>query len=232
MVKKMKEIRIGRPSPSWMQTFADLMMQLMIFFVMLFAISAATVEDQLKEIKERFDSYVVETKVEKFVNVVLNEKGLTVSLQNKLMFDSGEADIFDEAKTMLRNLTTILLEYPNNAKIEGHTDNRAIHNEKFPSNWELSTARATNVTRFLLEELGFPPARLSSAGFAEFHPVVANDTPMNRSLNRRVDLVVQRLSLEQMKQIREEKNIRPFDDKKKVKYGLDVERKEAEVEKN
>ena len=218
MAKKQADISIGKSAPPWMQTFADLMMQLLIFFVMLFALSAASVEEQLKEIKRRVDNYVESVKKQEYVKTKINEKGLVISLQNKVMFDSGKAEIFDEAKQILNNITKILIDYPNNVRIEGHTDNRPIHTAEFPSNWELSTARSTNMTRYLLEDLSFPPKRISSAGYAEYHPVVENDTPEHMALNRRVDIVVSRISLEQQKRLRMAKHdgrMRPFDDKEK-----------------
>jgi chemotaxis protein MotB len=75
-------------------------------------------------------------------------------------------------------------------RIEGHTDDVPISTREFRSNWELSTARAATVIRFLTERVGFDPRRLSAAGYGEFHPRVANDTPENRARNRRVDIVI------------------------------------------
>ena len=75
-------------------------------------------------------------------------------------------------------------------RIEGHTDDVPIHTREFQSNWELSTARAATVIRFLIERVAFDPRRLSAAGYGEFHPRVANDTPENRARNRRVDIVI------------------------------------------
>jgi len=216
MPNKPADIQVGKSSPAWMMTYSDLMTQLLIFFVMLFALSSASVEEQLKEIKRRVDTYVAESKLVEFVKTGIDEKGLVVSLQNKVMFDSGKAEIFEEAKKILNNITAILLEYPNSVKIEGHTDNRPINTPEFPSNWELSTARATNLTRYIVVDLKFPPERLSSAGYAEFHPVAPNDTEDNMALNRRVDIVVSRLSLEQQKNIRMAKTKGRMDPFKKV----------------
>jgi chemotaxis protein MotB len=75
-------------------------------------------------------------------------------------------------------------------RIEGHTDNVPIHNSKFHSNWELSTERATELIRILINKYGFAPERLSAAGYSQYHPVAANDTQEGRGLNRRVDVVV------------------------------------------
>ena len=75
-------------------------------------------------------------------------------------------------------------------RIEGHTDNVPIRTARYSSNWELSTARASAVVAYLVESSGFDPARLSAAGYGEFHPRVANDTPENRARNRRIDIVI------------------------------------------
>ena len=80
-------------------------------------------------------------------------------------------------------------------RVEGHTDNLPINTPRFPSNWELSTARATSVIRYLIEEENLDPERLSAAGYGEYRPIDANDTPEGRARNRRVDLVILRLGL-------------------------------------
>ena len=79
---------------------------------------------------------------------------------------------------------------PYDLRIEGHTDNVPIHTAQFASNWELSTARASELAKILILRYGFAPARLSAAGYAEYHPVAGNDTPEGRSQNRRVDIIV------------------------------------------
>ena len=96
----------------------------------------------------------------------------------------------------MKDITKEIGDVPNNVRVEGHTDNVPIGVElksKFPTNWELSTARATNVTRYVLEALNFPPKRISSAGYGEYQPVMDNDTEEHKAMNRRVDIVVQRI---------------------------------------
>jgi len=190
------EIQIGRPTPTWMLTYADMMTQVLIFFVMMFALASAMNEMQLINLKKKLEAYVTEQQLENYIGLTINEKGLVVSLREKLMFDSGGAEIYQEAKDILKDITKEIGDVPNNTRIEGHTDNVPIGPElksKFPTNWELSTARATNVTRYLLETLNFPPQRISSAGYGEYQPVVDNDTEEHRGMNRRVDIVVQRI---------------------------------------
>ncbi len=191
-----EEIKIGRPAPTWMLTYSDLMTQVLIFFVMMFALASAMNEMQLIRLKKKLEAYVTEEQLENYIGLTINEKGLVVSLREKLMFDSGRAEIYEEAKNILKDITSEIVDVPNNTRIEGHTDNVPIGPElksKFPTNWELSTARATNVTRYLLETLNFPPKRISSAGYGEYQPVADNDTEEHKAMNRRVDIVVQRI---------------------------------------
>ncbi len=191
-----KEIQIGKPTPAWMLTYADMITQLLIFFVMMFALASAMNEMQLIELKKKLEAYVTGQQLGNYIGLTINEKGLVVSLREKLMFDSGRAEIHQEAKDILKDITIEIGDVPNNTRIEGHTDNVPIGPElksTFPTNWELSTARATNVTRYLLETLNFPPQRISSAGYGEYHPVVDNDTEEHKAMNRRVDIVVQRI---------------------------------------
>jgi len=188
-----KEIQVGKSSPPWMTTYSDLMTQILIFFVMLFALAAALNELQLIELKRHLEKYVVENNLEDAVGLQINEKGLVISLMEKYMFDSGKAEIYPEAEVILEEIVKECITVPNNMNIEGHTDNVPIHTPEFPSNWELSAARATNVTRYLIEKLDFPPKRLASGGYGEYQPVASNDTPDGRTKNRRVDVIVRRL---------------------------------------
>jgi chemotaxis protein MotB len=199
-IKKSEVEEIGRPSPAWMTSYSDLVTQLLTFFIMLFALSSATTEDQLKKIKQKIDNYVTENKLEKFVSTKITLKeGLVITFSEKYMFDPGKADIYNEAKEVIKNIAQLLVDEPNRISIEGHTDNTPISTPEFPSNWELSTARATRILRYLLEELKFEPKRLTAAGFGEWHPVVDNDTPENRAKNRRVDIIVRRMDLDEMR---------------------------------
>lgn len=203
-IKKKSEVgELGKPAPAWMVSYSDLVTQLLTFFIMLFALSAAATEDQLKKIKQKIDNYVIENHLEKFVSTKITQKeGLIITFSEKYMFDSGKADIYSEAKEVIKNISSLLVEEPNRISIEGHTDNTPINTPEFPSNWELSTKRATNVLKYLLEELKFDPKRLTAAGFGEWHPVAPNDTPENKAKNRRVDLIVRRLDIEEMREWR------------------------------
>jgi chemotaxis protein MotB len=121
--------------------------------------------------------------------------GLVISLREVGFFPSGSAQLRLAAVPALRRIAQILLERPYQIRIEGHTDNIRIHTAQFASNWELSTARAIEVVRMLISDMGFIPARLSVGGYGEFHPIAPNITDEGRALNRRVDVVILRRSI-------------------------------------
>ncbi|MBD3169325.1 MAG: OmpA family protein, partial [candidate division Zixibacteria bacterium] len=98
---------------------------------------------------------------------------------------------------ILLKLSKILTKIPNDIRIEGHTDNIPINTPEFPSNWELSTARATTVLRFLVESCGINPDKVSALGYGEHRPIGPNDTIENRRKNRRTDIVVLRAEASQ-----------------------------------
>jgi chemotaxis protein MotB len=124
------------------------------------------------------------------VDVVQDERGLVISLPESATFSSGRADLTSEAMAFLSELVEKLRPSPVDVRVEGHTDDRPIHGGLYPTNWELSTARASAVVLYLITAAAFEPARLSAAGYGEFHPRAPNDSPENRARNRRVDLVV------------------------------------------
>ena len=94
------------------------------------------------------------------------------------------------AEVLIGRVAAVLADAPNQVRVEGHTDDVPIHTWRFNSNWDLSTARATRVVEFLSSRAGIAPARLSAAGYGEFHPRASNDTAASRARNRRVDIVV------------------------------------------
>lgn len=119
---------------------------------------------------------------------------LTVNLVDRILFDSGKAEIKNDGKSVLDKVGSILNTVKDkNIRIEGHTDNKPISGEllaKYPSNWELSTARATAVARYLQDRAKVDPARLLATGYGEYRPVASNDTPESRGLNRRIEIVL------------------------------------------
>ena len=113
-----------------------------------------------------------------------------VSLREVGFFNSGEAELLENGHATLTRIATILGGRGFEIRVEGHTDNVRIHNSRFRSNWDLSTARATTVVALLIERHQFDPSLVSAAGYAEYRPVAANVSPEGRAANRRIDLVV------------------------------------------
>jgi len=124
------------------------------------------------------------------VEVRSGREGLVISLREAGFFDSGSAGVKVGSQQAFSRMATLLGERQYNIRIEGHTDNVRIHNAQFTSNWELSTARSTEMIRLLIMKYGFEPKRLSAGGYGEYHPIATNSTEAGRALNRRVDVVV------------------------------------------
>jgi chemotaxis protein MotB len=124
------------------------------------------------------------------VKMRVTPEGLVVSLREVGFFNSGEAELLDNGHTTLTRIANILGGRGFEIRVEGHTDNVPVHNMRFKSNWELSTARATTVVALLVERHGFDPSLVSAAGYSEYRPVADNKTPQGRADNRRIDLVV------------------------------------------
>jgi len=116
--------------------------------------------------------------------------GLVISLREVGFFESGSAQMKSESQLAFDRIATMLRQRDYRLRIEGHTDDVPIHTARFSSNWELSTARATEIVRLLVVRNGFAPDRLSAAGYAEYHPIAVNDTAEGRGMNRRVDVVI------------------------------------------
>jgi len=116
--------------------------------------------------------------------------GLVVSLREIGFFDSGSAEIRANSLTAFSRLANLLVQKQYRIRVEGHTDNVPIHNQRFADNWELSTARATQMIHLLISKYDFPPERLSAAGYAQFHPVSDNQSEAGRAKNRRLDVVI------------------------------------------
>jgi len=124
------------------------------------------------------------------VELSLQQRGLVLSLKEAAFFAPGEDAISPAARPILAKTAAALEQVPGQIRLEGHTDDTPIRSRRFPSNWQLSTARAVAVLRLLTGEFHFPPERLALAGYGEFEPLESNNTEAGRRKNRRVDLVV------------------------------------------
>ena len=158
--------------------------------------SAAASGDAAAESRGEIDRLAgaVENRVSDFIDdelieVERNDYWLEIEIKAQLLFASGSGVLLSDAVPVLEDFATVLRDVPNLVNVEGFTDNVPIRNGRFPSNWELSAARAATVVR-LFEENGVAPERLSATGYGEHRPIAANDTPEGRARNRRVVLVV------------------------------------------
>lgn len=119
-----------------------------------------------------------------------NAEGVLISISERLLFQAGSADIQPSAKAVLDQLAGMLKTIPNDVRIVAHTDPTPPVNPRYPTNWDLSTARAVNIVRYFVEYGGIEPARLTAAGQAEYHPIHPNDTPEHMAFNRRADIII------------------------------------------
>lgn len=154
-------------------------------------------EARLAKVKNTYDQLVgaLENEIERGELTISNLEGqLSVNLLNNILFDSGKTAIKKEGQKVLKSLGDVLNKFPDKAlRIEGHTDNVQISSrlsERFPTNWELATARATSVVHFLQDEVGLPGERLGAAGYSEYRPVADNETPEGRAQNRRIQILL------------------------------------------
>ena len=235
--KKPEEHKAG--APDWLATYGDMMTLLLVFFVLLFAMSSVDSEkykavvqslsgslgvldsgttvsleplinnypsdsptdspseaEELLEMQEEIQKILEESKLAGQVKLEINERGLLIRFLENVLFDSGKDSLTPQANEIIDKVSEILKETPRKILVEGHTDNIPISTFKFPSNWELSTTRAVNVVKYMIDHNGIAAVRLSAAGYADQHPISENSTIEGRKNNRRVDMVILRSTLE------------------------------------
>lgn len=139
---------------------------------------AATIEDMLSDYVDQ-----------ELVDVTFTEDRVIINMKDKMLFASASAHLSREAVKALRNISQVLNTVPNQIQVEGNTDDRPINTDEFPSNWELSAARAASVVH-LMTRMGIEPQRMSAIGYAEHRPVAENNTESGRAKNRRVSLII------------------------------------------
>lgn len=147
---------------------------------------------RLKEAKALLESRLKNEIESDKVKVDVEERGLVITFLAEVLFDSGKSEIRSEGKEILEKVGRVIREegITNDIGIEGHTDNEPIKYSGYKSNWELSTARATSVLHYLIDNSGLEPGRLSATGYGEYRPVATNQTPQGRQKNRRVELII------------------------------------------
>ena len=193
----------------WVVSYADLVTMLLALFMVLFAISQNVTKyqakiinendlkipenvamanvEQLEELKTLFDENISQSDNIKFLK---EGRGLVIRLNNRLLFDEGSAIIKKDALATVDEIIDTISKIDNNVIVEGHTDSTPINNAQFPSNWELSTARATNIIAYMLKSGKIKPKRLSAVGYGEYMPIADNTSNDGRLLNRRVDIII------------------------------------------
>ena len=157
------------------------------------AAKAAKEQDDFKRLKRQIDAYARTHGLQSKVQTVIAQRGLVIRLlTDEVLFDSGQAELKPQAAPLLAQVALLLrTEAVHKVMVEGHTDPVPIRGSVFPTNWELSTARASRVVRSLIAG-GVDQSRLSAAGYAALHPIAPNDTAAGRSRNRRVEVVLLR----------------------------------------
>lgn len=236
----------------WMVSYADFVTLLMVFFILMYALSKVDVArynaiaeslsvvltgrslenlepithsiapnitdtqlqdllgpdligaSQLEEVQKQIEEFVSQdqwedldvtmaqssSKLEDFITIIVQERGLVISVKDTFLFPSGSDELNPQARVIIERLGKGLLTIPNDIRVEGHTDDLTINTARFPSNWELSMLRAGNVLHVLQKDVGIDPDRLSVTGYGEYRPLVPNSDADGRAKNRRVDIVI------------------------------------------
>ncbi len=142
------------------------------------------------ELRKQLESALGDEIRQHEVQMRVTPEGLVVSLREVGFFNSGQAELLDNGHATLTRIATVLGGRGFEIRVEGHTDNVPVHNSKFKSNWDLSTARATTVVSLLIERHKFDPVLISAAGYSKYRPLADNNSAEGRAANRRIDLVV------------------------------------------
>lgn len=180
---------------TWLYSYADLMTQLLIFSILMLAVLGLKQphkekkNDPLVETVKQVEQFVKDSGLSDSMAIDKASDRLVIRMKSAILFSEAQAQLTPKAESVLAGLAPVLAKAPSRLRVEGHTDDVPIHSAQFPSNWELSTARAISVIDYL-EGHGIDRQRLSVAGYGEFHPFAPNDSAERRALNRRVEIVV------------------------------------------
>jgi chemotaxis protein MotB len=152
--------------------------------------------DQIKsknlvQISKDLGEFAKSNGLENKIQIKSDSTSITISLADNLLFDSGSADLKPGSQDVLAQVADALSGLPNQIRVVGHTDTVPVNTPDFPTNWELSSARATRVLRFLNDGGTFKAGQMYSAGYADTRPIADNATPEGRALNRRADIVIE-----------------------------------------
>jgi chemotaxis protein MotB len=148
---------------------------------------------QLLELKKTIDQYIHNNNLTIHLESRLTDDGLLITIDEVALFPSGSAELRPDAKQIVQEIGKLLVVPPQNVTIAGHTDTVPINTREFPSNWDLSSKRALNFMKFLLENKHLKPERFNATGYGEYRPTASNDTEAGRTRNRRVEVLLQRI---------------------------------------
>ena len=143
-------------------------------------------QQQVETSTARLKKLIKQEHMEEAISVERTDKGLLIRISSPVLFDLGKAEVKPDIRSILGKLVDIISKWEGPVRVEGHTDDLPIRTAQFPSNWELSAARAVKVLRYIIEKGGMAPKYLSAVGYGEHHPFVPNTDPESRSKNRRV----------------------------------------------
>lgn len=147
-------------------------------------------QNSMDELLEEVQEFLESNELTELISVTRDDRGVVLVLQERTLFNTAEADILPDAGPFLDKVGTLLETIPNMVKVEGHTDSRPISTYRYPSNWELSGARASSVIRYITDRHNVEPKRFIATGYGDTRPVVPNTTVENLQLNRRVVIVI------------------------------------------
>jgi chemotaxis protein MotB len=187
----------------WMMSFNDLLTLMLTFFILMAALSSFNVS-KMKSAAEAANSAFrqvgIEGAVDRRTTETLNrieglsarteKNGIRVSLKENMLYEKGSDALRPSSRDTLHELAGVLRQTDAMIRVEGHTDNIAINTTRFPSNWELSTARAVTVVKYLSEIEGVPVGKMSAGGYADSRPLSTNKTEAGRALNRRTEIIL------------------------------------------
>ncbi len=146
--------------------------------------------EEMKELKEGLDAKLQRENLSASVTTSIDNRGLVISLNNAIFFDPGSAEIKKEHEKTLLEISEMLTVMDNFIRVEGHTDNVPMSSNLYPSNWDLSAARASNVVRLFYNNTNASPERLIAVGYGEYRPITDNSTEEGRAKNRRIDIIL------------------------------------------
>jgi len=138
----------------------------------------------------QMEDLIHEQGLDRDMEVDVQDNGILFRIDAPFLFTSGKATLRGQSRATLARLEKFLAKFPHEVRIEGHTDSIPINSPRFPSNWELSSARAVTVARYF-QRLGLPPERIAATGYGEYRPIADNGTEEGRKLNRRVEIYLQ-----------------------------------------